>query len=615
MGQTPIDTTLSISVVEITSTKIRKQATGNTSQRWTASELEKLPANNLAEFLSAETGSYIKSYGQGSLATSSIRGGSAGHTLVLWNGLPIQSPMLGLLDLALLPVQAMESIEFSRGGNAALWGSGAIGGVLNLENQSNFSKNLTVKNRSVFGSFGQFQQQLNIGFGNHKIQSITRLSHQKAANDFYYFLADGLPERQQTNARLSQQFLMQDLYWKWNDRSYLELHFWQQQSDRQIPPTNVQNRSEAHQDDTATRLILNWKQITNKGLWQIKMGFFNEHLNYFDDLILLESRSRFRTYLAEITGQWTWNQHQLFIGNTHTQTHAWSPGYQDNIPSEYKGALFASWKYNGKKLKTQLSLRQELVETQLVPLIPAFGFDFYVHPSLIIKGKISRNYRLPTFNDRFWLPGGNPDLLPESGWSQELTVEQKIKKAGWHIQASLTVFNRKIDHWILWSIREGQSFWSANNITKVWSRGLEPRFTSTYLLKNLQFQFRAGYDYIRSTNQVALDNPKMAAGDQLIYTPVHQAFGKFSVEWKGWHFAYQHHITGAARGINDPLDAYQVGSLRLQYAKTLSKYRGILFFNLNNIWNQDYLVVERRPMPGTHFQIGINLEFKGVRKR
>ncbi len=609
-GQSLADTVLFIPEVEVVAAKIRQQTTGSTTQSWTSEQLEKLPANNLAELLDSETGTYIKSYGQGSLATSSVRGGSAGHTLVLWNGLPVQSPMLGLLDLALLPVQAVESIDFTRGGNAALWGSGAIGGVLNLDNQADFSQKFNIKTSTQFGSFGQVQQQFKVGLGNKKIQSTTRLSHQQADNDFYYFLADGLPERQQTNARLSQQYLLQDIYWKIDDRHQLAVHFWRQQTDRQIPPTNVQTRSKARQDDLATRLILDFRRTISTGLWQLKTAFFEEHLNYFDDQNLLESRSLFRTYLGEITGQWSWRKrHRFLVGNTHTLTRAWSAGYRENVPEEYKTAFFVSWKYHWKKLNTQVSLRQEIVDGNMVPLVPAFGFDYSILPQFILKGKVSRNYRLPTLNDRFWKPGGNPDLMPESGWSQELTLTQKIKKKNLEAEVSLTAYNRNIDNWILWSIKEGESFWSANNITKVWSRGLEPRLSVAYFFKNIKLQLRGGYDHIRSTNEVVVQNPKMEAGEQLIYTPMHQAFGVFSFEWKTLHVAYRHNYTGATDGINDPLEAFTTGNVRLQYSGAIEKFKATLFFNINNIWDADYLVVERRPMPGIHFQTGIHLFF------
>ena len=601
------DTSFVLPTFQINSSKIRQSAAGSVLIEWQTAQLEKLPINHLADLLYTETGTYIKSYGQGSLATSSVRGGSAGHTLVLWNGLPIQSPMLGQLDLALLPIQTAESIAFTKGGNAAMWGSGAIGGVINLNNEADFTQKFSLKSSTQLGSFGLFQQQFNLSLGSEKLQSVTKFSQHHARNDFPYFIVDGLPARRQTNAELSQQFLGQDIYWKLNNQSHLGFHAWWQQSDRQIPPTNVQNRSEAHQDDLTKRFLLEYKHIGDERLWNIKSGFFEEHLNFFDDLILLESRSRFRTYLAEITGQWYRKKHELLAGNFHSYTRAWSAGYRENIPSEYKTALFASWKYHEKKWNAQFSLRQEVVDGTFVPTVPVLGFDWHLVPLFTLKGKISRNYRLPTFNDRYWIPGGDPDLLPESGWSQELTLAHEPKGNSLLFNLSLTAFNRNIDNWILWNIRDGQSFWSANNVTKVWSRGLEPRLSVVYQVKKIKYQWLGGFDYIRSTNQVALENPKMAVGEQLIYTPVRQGFCSFSIESKRWYFAYQHNFTGAVGGVNEPLEGFQVGNIWLQYSHVGKQHKGKLFLNIHNLWDTDYLLIERRPMPGIHVQAGCTL--------
>jgi len=539
---------------------------GSVINEWQKVQLNKMPINNLADLLDVETGTYIKSYGSGSIATSSIRGASGGHTLVLWNGLPIHSPMLGLLDLALLPIASAESISLIKGGNSAMRGSGAIGGVINLDNKSDFSNQLGIRSGTGLGSFGYFGQQISIHLGNEKLQSLSKFSHQQAENDFYYFLAEGLPKRKQTNAELSQQYIGQDLYWKIDKRNQLDFHFWGQRTDSQIPPTNVQNRSEAHQEDRANRFLMEYKHIKEKVFWNVKLAIFDEHNNYFDELILLESRNHFRTHLAEVTGQWYWGKHELLIGNFHTKTRAWSPGYRENVPSEYKTALFSAWKYKDRNWNSQFSLRQEMVDGLFQPLVPSFGFDWSINPAFTLKGKVSRNYRLPTLNDRYWSPGGNPNLLAESGWSQELTLGQEIKEKNSIFDFSLTGFNRNIDNWILWSLQEGQSFWSANNITSVWSRGVESRFSAICKFNNVRYQWRLGYDYIRSTNEVELENPEMAVGDQLIYIPVHKAFSVFSLDWHNLHFAYRHHFTGEADGINDTLEAYHLGSVRLQYS-------------------------------------------------
>ena len=59
--------------------------------------------NSLADILSQSTSIFIKSYGRGTMATASFRGSSPSHTQVLWNGININSPMLGQVDFSMIP--------------------------------------------------------------------------------------------------------------------------------------------------------------------------------------------------------------------------------------------------------------------------------------------------------------------------------------------------------------------------------------------------------------------------------------------------------------------------------------------------------------------------------
>ena len=519
--------------------------------------------------------------------------------------------MLGLLDLSLLPVNAAEEITLQSGGSSALWGSGAIGGVVGLNNRPDFDNSLSLNSRSIIGSFGNLQQQVQVGIGNARFQSVTKIFHQQAKNDFHYQIAHNLPDRQQTNARFSQQNILQDIYFLAKARQQYSIHFWQQFSEREIPPTNTQTRSEAHQNDRATRLLLSWKQVRKQAVIKSKVGWFKEYLDYYDDEIGQEANSEFSTLTSEVSGQWTWQKkHTFYVGATQLYTQAQADGYLET-PRENKSALFASYQWQQSKWQVQFSARQELVDGHFIPLVPVLGMDYQLLSFLSVKGKISRNYRLPTLNDRFWNPGGNTDLKPESGWSEESTLAAFFQWNHSRLDWSLTGFNRKIDNWILWSKKEEQSFWSANNITKVWSRGIEQRISFLYKQNNLTIQWQVGYDFIRSTNQVALVNPKLKKGAQLIYTPKHQAFAKCSVSWKQLDASYQHFYTGASQGINDTLLAYQTGQLRLQYVVERAPYKSTVFFNVNNIWDTDYFVIERRPMPRySIFLIGISINFK-----
>ncbi|MCB0596381.1 MAG: TonB-dependent receptor plug domain-containing protein [Lewinellaceae bacterium] len=239
----------------------------------------------------------------GGPATTSIRGGSAGQATVLWNGLPLQSPLLGELDLALLPLAFTELVEVQYGGNSSAWGSGAIGGVVGLGTRADFERKAALSLRSTLGSFGLFDQQAKAHYGQGRWRAATRLFHRWAANDFPYLAQSNLPERKQPNARLQQSGFLQEFYWRPAPGQQLAIHVWLQQSEREIPPTTVLNISRASQADRFARTALNWRVVRGNVVWQARAGLFRENLHYRDEQIRLSSFTQFWTAMGEIEGE------------------------------------------------------------------------------------------------------------------------------------------------------------------------------------------------------------------------------------------------------------------------------------------------------------------------
>ena len=64
------------------------------------------------------------------------------------------------------------------------------------------------------------------------------------------------------------------------------------------------------------------------------------------------------------------------------------------------------------------------------PGIPAFFIDGVVSKkgNIVAKASISRNYRFPTLNDLYFLPGGNPDLKSEHGFTYDVGVSFSVGK-------------------------------------------------------------------------------------------------------------------------------------------------------------------------------------------
>ncbi len=610
------DTLLQIPVVEISAEGIRSQSPGSQVKQWTAAEINSISASDLSELL-REEGIYIKSYGLGSLATSSIRGGAAGHTLVLWNGLPVQSPMLGQLDLSLLPLGSFNSVRLQRGGGSGAWGSGAIGGVINLENGLSYSNGIGVSSETVLGDFGRLRQATSIQLSSKIFSSKTTFEYREARNDFRYPIAPDLPEREQTNAELSQRIFTQDLGWKISEKDQITAHIWHQNSFREIPPTNVQTRSLAEQRDDVTRTMLKCRRESARFKLNVKAAFFDEQILFSDPSIGLEAPSGFKTYLAEASGEFSLSEKNgFFIGHTQTVTQAEADEYRETA-REHRWSVFGMWRYTARDLTVQTELRQESFDGELVSPVPSIGAEYSPIKNWLIKGKISKNFRLPTLNDRFWVPGGNPDLKAESGWSEEATIENRfwVKKS--LFKWSVTGFNREVDNWIMWSPQQGSGFWSASNLATVWSRGLELRASSRIYISNLELFIDGGYDKTLSTNGGNSDVPGMEVGAQLLYTPEQMAFVSAKVEIRGLSISYRHSYTGASRGVNEPIPEFHTADVRLQYSGEAKQDKGKVcasfFFDIMNLYDADYFVIDRRPMPGINFQAGIRISYDHVK--
>ena len=312
--------------------------------------------------------------------------------------------------------------------------------------------------------------------------------------------------------------------------------------------------------------------------------------------------------MAEVEQQWALSADlELQAGLFYNRATATADGYRGEQPEQQRAAAFASLRKEWDALRVQLSLRQERVDENWVPIVPALGANGPITSNLSWQAKISRNYRIPTLNDLYWLPGGNPDLLPEIGWSAEGGLNWQ--KGAWSY--TVTGFHRRIDDWIMWGLTEGQNFWSANNLTEVWSRGLEQRLSCRFTTGEWQWEGQVGYDYIRSTNEIAIQQPRIAEGEQLAYTPEHLGFARISVSKDALQFTYQHRLTSAVQTLNDTeLPGYHLGFAQLQYQLNWQKFTLQAFGRADNLWDASYRIVDRRPMPGRSFQLGINLFFK-----
>lgn len=621
LSQRAVDTTYTSKEVHVISNRLDNFSSGTKVQKLDSALLSRFQHANLGDMLSQESPLFIKSYGRGSLATSSFRGGSANHTALLWNGFNINSPMNGQMDFSLIPANIVSSIHIQYGGTSALWGSGALGGTIHLNSVPQFNKGITVRAGITVGSFADYRQNMTIELSKKRFTSVIKAFNTLAKNDFEYYSNSTSSElRRQTNAELKQTGLISENNFLINSRQRINLNFWYQTTDRNLPPTMVQLSSTANQKDKSSRLTSEWKRSGSKVVLSARAGYFNEYLNYLASLASRDAISHSHTLITEAEAKiYLTNQFSFNAGINNTWEKATSDGYPHS-PMRNRLSGFASLQHNSTngKSSTTLSARQEMVAKDFVPFTYSLGSTYNFFRWVTAKANVAKVYRIPTFNDLYWTPGGNRDLLSESGYSVEGGLITKWNSSNGKLSLSFepTIFTRIIDNWILWL--PTQNYWTPQNIMKVWSRGVETRSQLGIKMNDIDVRLSVMTNYVVSTNEQTKTANDASIDKQLIYVPMYSGHANLSFLYKGFTIAYTHTYTGYRYTSTDNtayLEPYLLANVYASYSFKLSKCYMNVFAQCNNLFDTTYEVMMSRPMPLRNYQIGLSFQFNQPNKK
>ncbi|HUR31944.1 MAG TPA: TonB-dependent receptor [Saprospiraceae bacterium] len=604
------DTIHPLNEIQVTAQRIDLTDIGKHSEHLDSVALVLHQNENLASLLSAQTPLFVRSNGVGTLATLGIRGGGASHTQILWNGIPLRNPMIGLLDLSLIPVAFIDEATIHYGGHGAAFGSGAVGGLISVSNEKIKSDD-AIELMTSIGSWGTRAGQLQLDYGFKNIRMSSRFFAQNAQNDFCYRLSKDLPEKNQVHHELSNRGFLQEIYFPLTQHQSLTARLWLQNADRQIPPTSTQTYSGAAQQDKYLRTSLQWNRQGQKAQWQIKSAWLDEIIDYQDTLILLYTHNQFKTWLVEGETSFRLSEKiQLTGGAYYEIAKGESANYFEEL-SRNQTAFFSSIRLVSGNINWRIQAREELTEKLWSPLLFDLSAEWSILKQMIFKTSFSRNYRAPTLNDLHWAPGGNPELIPENGWTYETGLHYHINKSAIKWISSLTYYRRIINDWIMWMppVKGISDFWSPINVAQVKSDGIETRSRLSWNKEDLTVDFNLGLDLTWSTFATPLVEFNIEAGEQLFYVPVENLLTGLNVNFGQWMLTYDHHWFGDANGINDPIKAFNIGNGSLGYIFSGNKYNCTLFLKADNLWDVPYRIIERRPMPGRGYSASVKFSF------
>lgn len=598
--------------------------------------LARYNTTSLADLLSNQSTVHVKTYGNGNIATTSMRGGNSSHTALLWNGLNIQNAMLGQADLSILPTLFFNNVSLEYGGGSAMWGSGAIGGSIRLQNKIVFNEGFKTKLQMSIGSFDTKKMANVVLLSYKKVVSSTKLYYNASENNYKYKDTTDKenPNKQITQANYIAKGVMQELSFIVTPYQQINIRAWYNNVYRNLPSYTA-FISKKYQEDKNLKLNADWNYSKRKLNSTIRLGYFNDKLNYTDSSKKIFSNSTVNTFIMESDNIYNYKNSKFNFGINYTQYNSILEEKKEKIMPQIqnpqaelydtatfhhlsKVSFFAAYKLKilNSKLHYNFSIRKEFTNQTKIPFTGNTGLHYQLSKTLATKINANKSYRQPTLNDLYWNPGGNPQLKPEDSYEIEGGIELNYKKNNVSLNMEVTYFNRHTKNWIIWLPTEN-SYWSPKNIAEVYSRGTETKTELAFSKKDISLKLIINTSYVLSTNQKISGENDNSVGRQIIFTPRYNGQGTFLISYKNINLLFNNNYTGYRFTSTDNtswLSPYYIANLKCSYGYSFSTTHIEVFGSINNIFNKNYVVIANNPMPLRNYELGLSMNYHKKKK-
>jgi len=637
--------TLRIETIQV----IGKKTRGNlheTRSEIDSSALAKSTTVRLSELLAQNTPVFIKEYGRGAMATASFRGTAPSHTKVSWNGLELNSPMLGMVDFSLIPVYFTEEVKLLHGSSSLSESAGALGGTIQLDNRANWNNTRSGKLLSGYGSYNTLDEYIQFNAGNRKIQSKSAVFFNSSDNDFEFVnklnaTLDPVTgeyvyqtERNEHASYKNYGFL-QELYLQAGSSNSLSLKTWLQHNERSIPQLLTNESNDAaninRQSEDALRSVAEWKQFGAKSRLSLLSAINLQKSSYrvenkvsgAPDQVVTDADAKMISFVNKFSYRYQFSESVSLVTGLDASLHGVNSvnqvlaapvtGYDK---SRVENSLHAT-------LEAQLSdrwssvflLREELIDFLHEAVLPLLRLSFRPDPlkTLVISGSVSGNSHPPTLNDLYYIPGGNPLLKSEKGTLFDLGAVDDFVFGNNRIHTKISLFSSMVHDWIIW-LPTFQGYWEPGNIEYVKSSGIETSAGWDGQYRSVDFGIKGNYAF---TGTINLSEGSPAYGKQLPYIPEHSAnvnthlsWSRYQIGWM-WNYYSKRYTTTAnsEETVSDYIYPYFMNNLQLSMTIPVSDNKLTAECKVLNVFDEEYRTVLQRPMPGRNYQFVLRYDF------
>ena len=583
-------------------------------------QLQSAAPQTITDALQAVAGVYTKDYGSvGDMKTISIRGSTSSQVLVLLDGQRLNSAQSGDVDLSTIPIAGVERIEVVRGSASALYGTDAVGGVINIiTKRKPVESQMSLTASTVAGSFGTYGADIGGSYSRDTWYSLLTYKYLTSEGDFEYVDHFGTTIR-----RANADFTSHSLFFRTNWSSGVGIQQKSLSASAQLFQSKGGNPGSIDQPNPIARkktttesinFVYDQKLFSDYDNVQVQAYVHNSEFNYDDDYqyVPIHSYNHNMAVGTELqsqiiiapwqtlTGGYAYRRDMLFntgaIGEQNRWTHSLYGQTEISYAPKNPSML--------RRLVTIPALRWDKFSDfgdQISPKISflaSFGEEWQVS----LKSNYGYSFRAPSFNDLYWPRDawtvGNLNLKPETGHDFDLGMLARFPSL-LEMALDVTYFQNSVQDMIVWL--QGQTLWSPQNIGRAELNGIEMKLGVSPLERFLRLEWN--YTYLSSRDETDKPNEK---GNVLPYRPRHNqnvraalTLGDVTVSGV---FSYTSKVyTNVANTTSMPehstFDAVLAYTLPVQGCKMIVKFEG------KNLGNNAFEIMEGYPMPGREFRL------------
>jgi iron complex outermembrane receptor protein len=636
--------TLSIQEISVRAVK-PLQNSSLTVTRLDSLMLKTKTSNTLSELLAEHSGIFIKTYGRGALSTASFRGTDPSHTKVLWNGIELNSPMLGMVDFSQVPMFFIDKAELLHGTSSLSESSGALGGIINLSTQADWNNRFSGSVTQGAGSYHSHDEHIRIDMGNSKIQSQTRIFYAHSDNDFSFENKDIIdsinletgkqfhPEMINEDAWFSNYGILEELHYRLSKNDFLNFSFWGQESSRSIPLLSTREGSPVknRQNENSVRSFLSYSHYGDKlnlkffsGLSYVDQRFF-EKISQTGSPVQMRSDSKNQTssLFNKLDLQYQLSdglRMDFSFGADFHQVESFEritlQGYtKSRVHSYASGSLYKNW---NKRWTSTLKARADMIsDSKAIPVFFA-GSEYHILSDnrFYIKMILASNAKFPSLNDLYYQPWGNSNLKPERSMDQEFGTCYKFSRGNFELTHDFTFYMSQVSDWIMWKyVTKG---FSPENIEKVDIKGIENTVSLAYKSAGTTVKLSSGYALTHSRDmEQNLNGFDLSYGKQLPYIPVHSANAMLYFMRNNWSLTYiwnyysERNTTSSNQNSaqGDYLEPYFMNQIGFGKMVHLGRLNLDMNMKVHNLFDESYMSILQRPMPGRNYSFQLRLNF------